>query len=201
MSYPVACAICHAMNGNKTEAYHTLDCINEFHNLYETEIITQSNSSSMTEGDVCSDELFLIDLYRQTMGWLTFLLYNIFYQLNIFHDTMPVQDLPEEFNLKAKGSYATIGLQLMKFAYGSDRSIDLSLNESKQFFNDLMHTEIDELLEVAAVASAAANKPRRGGGGERRSSLRRTIGRRVSVSNEMVAEVQRRMAQINVQQE
>ena len=182
MSYPVACAICHAMNGNKLEAYHILDCINEFYNFYEIEIITRRNS------DDC-DELFLINLYRETLGWLTFMLYNVFYQMNILHDTMPLQDLSSELNLKAKGSYAIIGLQLMKFAYGSDHpSKGLSLKECKQFFNDIMHTKIDELL-------AAANK-RRGGGtnGKRRSSVLRTTGRRVSVSNEMVAEVQRRMS-------
>ena len=181
MSYPVACSICHAMNGNKLEAYHILDCINEFYNFYEIEIITRRNS------DDC-DELFLINLYRETLGWLTFMLYNVFYQMNILHDTMPLQDLSSELNLKAKGSYAIIGLQLMKFAYGSDHpSKGLSLKECKQFFNDIMHTKIDELL---------AAKKRRGGGtnGKRRSSLLRTTGRRVSVSNEMVAEVQRRMS-------
>jgi hypothetical protein len=196
MCYPVACAICHAMNGNKTEAYHILDCINEFYDLYETEILTRMYSGD--DVDKTDRELSLIDLYRQTMGWLTFMLYNVFYQLNIFHDTMPVQDLSEEFNTKAKGSYATIGLKLMKFAYGSDRPKGISLDESKQFFNELIHTEIDELLEVAA-ADAAANKRRRGG--ERRSSLLRMTGRRVSVSNEIVAEVQRRMSQLNVQEE
>ena len=187
MSYPVACAICHAMNGNKLEAYHILDCINEFYNFYEIEIITRRNS------DDC-DELFLINLYRETLGWLTFMLYNVFYQMNILHDTMPLQDLSSELNLKAKGSYAIIGLQLMKFAYGSDRptSKSLSLIECKQFFNDIMHTKIDELLDLAA-ADTAANKRRRGGG-KRRSSVLRTTGRRVSVSNEMVAEVQRRMS-------
>ena len=192
MSYPVACSICHAMNGNKLEAYHILDCINEFYNFYEIEIITRRNS------DDC-DELFLINLYRETLGWLTFMLYNVFYQMNILHDTMPLQDLSSELNLKAKGSYAIIGLQLMKFAYGSDHpSKGLSLKECKQFFNDIMHTKIDELLDVAAAAAAAAaaSNKRRGGGtnGKRRSSVLRTTGRRVSVSNEMVAEVQRRMS-------
>ncbi|OEU12842.1 hypothetical protein FRACYDRAFT_219508 [Fragilariopsis cylindrus CCMP1102] len=59
-----------------------------------------------------------------------------------------------------------------------------------------MHTKIDELLDVAAAAAAAAANKCRGGGtnGKRRSSLLRTTGRRVSVSNEMVAEVQRRMS-------
>lgn len=186
MSYPVACAICHAMNGNKVEAYRIVDCINEFYHLYEIEIITKRKP------DDC-DALFLINLYRETLGWLTFMLYNVFYQMHILHDTMPLQDLSSEFNLKAKGSYAITGLQLMKFAYGSDRpSKGLSLKECKQFFNAIMHTKIDELLDVAAAAAAAANKRRGGGDSKRRSSLLRTTGRRVSVSNEMVAEVQRR---------
>lgn len=133
----------------------------------------------------------MIDLYRLTLGWASFMVYTVFYQLNIFHDTMPVQDLSLEHNSRAKGSYASVGLKLMKFAYGSDRPTNLSLEESKEFFTTLMTNEIEELLAIAA--DAASKRPR--GGNRRRSSLLRMTGRRVSVSEEIIAEVHRRMSQ------
>merc|ERR1712161_28831 len=131
------------------------------------------------------DEAFMIDLYRSTLGWAGFVAYIVFYQLNIFNDTMPVQELSMEQKSKVKGRYASVSLKLMKFAYGSDRRVDLSLEESKAFFNDLLTTEIEELIAITAAA-APCNR--------RRSSMLRTTGKRVSVSEEMIAEVQRRMS-------
>jgi len=215
LCYPIACAICHAMNGHKLEAYHILDCINEFWNHYESDLIDMRNGSSSSssideeaeevvvaaveaaDDDDSGGEAFMIDLYRLTLGWTSFMIYNAFYQLNLFHDTMPVQDLSLEHNSRAKGSYASVALKLMKFAHGSDRPTGLSLEKSKAFFNDLMTTEMDELLAIAAAA-ASKQHPRNKG---RRSSMLRTTGKRVSVSEEMIAEVQRRMSSQHLQTE
>jgi len=180
--YPIACAIVHAMNGNKLEAYHILDCINEFWNHYESYII---DMKGINDAD---DEAFMIDLYRSTLGWAGSIAYVVFYQLNIFNDTMPVQELSSEQKSEVKGRYASVSLKLMKFAYGSDRRVDLSLEESKAFFNDLLTTEIEELIAITAATAAAAPCNRR------RSSMLRTTGKRVSVSEEVIAEVQRRMS-------
>jgi len=196
MSFPIACAICHAMNGQKDAAYHIVDCIHEFWNHYESYVLEMKKAGTYTvfdenmkSGSNGDEDAFMTELYRTTLGYASFYLYNVFYQLNIFHDTMPVQDLSSEFVSRAKGSYASIGLQLMKFAFGSDRDdADLTLEESKSFFNDLITSEIEKLL---GVATAAASKPHR----PRRSSMLRMTEKRVSVSEEIITQVQRRMSQ------
>ena len=100
---------------------------------------------------------------------------------------MPVQDLSVEHNSKARGA-----------AYGSDRRTNVTLEESKTFFHKLLINELRELLAVAAEAAAAAaaaastQNPRTS---KCRSSLMLCMtGKRVSVSEEIIAQVQRRMS-------
>ena len=83
--YPIACAICHAMNGNKNEAYHIVDCITEFWNHYESYIFIERKKKKSDDGiDNNEDETFMIDLYRMTLGITGSMIYLVFYQLNIF---------------------------------------------------------------------------------------------------------------------
>jgi len=71
---------------------------------------------SIKSGVYGDEDAYIIELYRTTLGYASFYLYNVFYQLNIFHDTIPVQDLSSEFASRAKGSYASIGLRLIRYS-------------------------------------------------------------------------------------
>ena len=202
--FPIACAICHAMNGNRAKAYHILETIEQFWDCYEEASLQHDPTTDMTK------------LYKQMLGWSTFMLYNVFYQLNIFHDVMPLDQVSAELDTQAKGTYAKIGLELMQVVYGDDNSdhnntpaaasstSSSSYPECKELFHTVMTTKMEELLAVGAAVKTDEEAQRKFS--RRRSSLfraasRRPGGRRVSVSEEIVANVQRRMSALQEQQQ
>ena len=193
--FPMACAICHAMNGNRAKAYHILETIEQFWDCYEEASLQHDPTTDLTT------------LYKQMLGWSTFMLYTVFYQLNIFHDMMPLDQVSAELDTQAKGTYARIGLELMQAVYGDDSSdhnhnptvsstSSLSYPECKELFHTVMTTKMEELLAVGAAVKTDEEAHRKFS--RRRSSLfraaSRPAGRRVSVSEEIVANVQRRMS-------
>ena len=162
ISYPIACALCHAMNGNRKAAYHLMECITEFWEAYEAIIVNRGKK----------DESSMADIHRQALGWAAYFIYGVFYQLNLFSDTLPMEDLSPEDQARARGAYAFVGLRLMQIAYGSD-SKQRSLSDSKALLSELMGNQIESLLDVASVATMKRNCPRQ-------SSMLRLAERRVS---------------------
>jgi thiamine kinase-like enzyme len=160
--YPLACAICHAMNGNQGAAYHLLDCTVEFWEAYEDILVQQGGKDKYT----------LANIYRQAMGWASFFLYNVFHELDLFGDTMPTEDLSMEDVARTRGAWSSLGLQFMQVAYGSNRE-QLSLDEYKGLYMKLVTSQIDNMLTLAAKRECVPRK-------NRRSSLLRSSGKRIS---------------------
>merc|ERR1712072_329060 len=149
MSYPIVCALCHAMHGDNEAAFHLMNCVTEFWEAYEAAVINRGGK----------DESFMADVYRQALGWVAFFVYNVMYQMNVFHDTLPVEDLSPEDEARARGAYAFVGLRLMQMAYGTACK-QRSLSDSKALFSELMTSQIESLLAASAPTLKCSN-PRR----------------------------------------
>lgn len=94
------------------------------------------------------------------------------YQLGLFGETLPMEDLSPEDVARARGAYGFTGLRFLQIAYGSDRE-ERSLSDSKALISDLITSQIESLLAAASAATTKSSRPRR-------SSMLRRSGRRVS---------------------
>ncbi|KAG7340760.1 phosphotransferase enzyme family protein [Nitzschia inconspicua] len=165
--YPLACAICHAMNGNKESAYHLLECTNEFWKVYEEILSTRGGK----------DTNALANIFRQALGWASYFLYNGFNQLDLFVDTMPIHDLAPDDIARTRGAWSSLGLRLMHIAYGSNRQ-QLSLVDYKILYNNLVTEQIEVMLGFAYERDGPSRRLRR-------SSTLRASGKRISDAMDM----------------
>jgi hypothetical protein len=57
--WPIVCALCHAVQGHKAEAYDIIEAMNEFWDAYAKAMVEKGGK----------DEEFLLKTYRSAMGW------------------------------------------------------------------------------------------------------------------------------------
>ncbi len=158
-AWPIACALTHAAYGRKDVAYDLLSCCTEFWDAY-AKIFAEEGGK---------DEDFMKKTFRSSMGWNAKYLFIAFYQLGLLIDNLPTEGLSEEMTVGAKGSIGLTGIKFMEYAFGG-KDPDLSLDELRAQFHDIVQQEIESLLD-----KASKYKPR-----PRRASVLRETGRRVS---------------------
>jgi len=158
-SWPIACALTHAAHGHKDAAYDLLDCCIEFWDEYAKIFVEQGRK----------DEEFMNKTFRSSMGWNAKYTFIAFYLLGLLSDNLPTADLSEEMAIRGKGSLGLTGLEFMEYAFGN-KEPDLTLDELRSHYRDIVVREIEGLLEAASKYKI---RPRR-------ASVLRATGRRVS---------------------
>ena len=172
MSFPTACALCLAVQGHKDEAMHLVDCAAQFWDTYAKTLSERTNNKK--------DEAELCTIYRAAMAAMgSFLLFNL-YMLGVLMDTLPLEGVPGDEADKARASIGIVGMKLLLVGFGETTTIPStkgdenqtpnleSLDGLKEFYQNLMNNQIDEL-----VLANRRTKPRR-------ASFLRSLHRRVS---------------------
>ena len=155
-TWPVACIVAHAINGNKHSSESILDCLS---------LLWTEYASALKELGQ-KDEERLCTIYRSVIGQLGGHMFFAYFSLGIAMDALPL-----EGNLvsiaTARESLGYLGLKCMMLGFGKN-NVDLSLQSLHSMFSALMKEEINHLL------------PCRPSRRRMRSSMLRASGRRVS---------------------
>lgn len=158
-SFPIACAIHHALHGRKKVAHDLLSCCVEVWDAYAKVMVEQGGK----------DEAFLERAFRMSMGFNGFRSVTVFYLMDlVLMEDLP-RDLSHEMMLKRKGSVGLVGLKLMEYGF-ANKEAGLTLDELRDRFRSIVEDEIE-----VCVGAASHSKPR-----PRRASTLRASGRRVS---------------------
>jgi len=171
-AWAIACALCHAVQGHKQEAYHILDVMTRFWEKYETALREKGDKG---------DE-YLLDAYKGCLGSCFLYLHVAYYMLVINAEDLPLEGVAENVAGQAKGAMGATGLKMGEVAY-LDKHSDFDLTQIKAFFEDTVRNEIDSLL---------ARRPSHQREAGRRPSdalLMEQAARRVSLSSEGRASV------------
>jgi hypothetical protein len=169
-AWPLACALCHAVQGHKSEAYHLVDCVIQFWDDYAKVLVEKGGK----------DEAYLTDTFRQALGGCAGYMLGVFYMLGLLTEHLPLEGVPVDEAGKAKAAIGVIGIKFSKIAYLGDKA-DLNLVQLRARFNEEITAEIESLLEITAGRRGA---PRRG-------SVLRLTGRCVSDASAMDEAVRR----------
>jgi hypothetical protein len=157
--WPICCAMCHAVQGHKAEAYDIIKAMNEFWDAYAKAMVEKGGK----------DEEFLLKTYRSTLGWAGMMIFPVAYLMGIFREFLPLESVPEAEGSQAMAAFGVVGLKFMRLAFG-DYETDLTMDELRGRFNDTIGNEIETLLDVTAARRV---RPRR-------ASVLRAQGRRIS---------------------
>jgi hypothetical protein len=157
--WPICCALCHAVQGHKVEAYDIIEAMNEFWDAYAKAMVEKGGK----------DKEFLLKTYRSALGWAGMMIFPVAYLMGIFRDVLPLEGVPEAEGSQAIGAFGVVGLKFMRWGFG-DYETDLTMDELRGRFNDTIGNEIESLLEVTAARRV---RPRR-------ASVLRAQGRRIS---------------------
>ena len=157
-SFPICCAMAHAVQGHKTEALNILDNLIAFWDAY-ADILTKKGK----------DADYVRDAYINSFGWNAFFILAAYYMFRLQIEHLPLEGVSEEDQGKVFGSFGYIGVKLFAMGF-ADFGKDLSMEELSAFYKDLVTGEIEELAEVGSKRHA---RPRR-------ASVLRSTGRRVS---------------------
>jgi hypothetical protein len=166
--WPIACALCHAVQGHKEEAYGLIHAVEAFWESYAIML--------MEEGG--KDEEFMARALRSTFAWTAFFLTGVVYMLGIFQDALPIEGVSSHAASQAVGTIGALGLLLLQYGVG-DKDPELNYTELMSVYKTLLKTEIENMLEVAKASHKFSR---------RRSSMLRQAGRRVSVSDVVLLE-------------
>ena len=157
--WPVGCALMHAAHGHKDAAYDLLDFCVEFWGAYAKVVVEQGRK----------DEEFMTKMFRSSLGWNGKYLFIAFYILGPTSDNLPKEGLSEEMVVRGMGAIGLTGLEFMEYSFGK-KEPDLSLEELRSRFRDIIAREVEGLLEASSKYRV---RPRR-------SSALRETGCRVS---------------------
>jgi hypothetical protein len=158
-AWPLACALCHAVQGHKSEAYHLVDCVIQFWDDYVKVLVEKGGK----------DEAYFANTFRQALGSCSSFMLGVFYMLGLMTENLPLEGVPADEAGKAKSAIGLIGLKFARIQYMGDMA-DLNLEELRAWFKEAITAQIESLLMIPAGRRSA---PRRG------SVLRKT-GRRIS---------------------
>ena len=183
MSFPIACALCLAVQGHKEQALHLTECAQSFWDTYAQTLMENGKS----------DETDLCRTYRVALGAMgAFQLFHL-YMLGLLMDTLPLEGVPGKEADKARAAIGVVGMKLLLLSYdetnpslaslpSSEETANLDTLEGlKSYYQNLMNNQIDEL-----VLFNHRLKPRR-------ASFLRTLRRRVSDAS-TVEEATRRLS-------
>lgn len=140
--FPLACALCHAMQGHRVEAYALFDSVKDFWDIYAGVLVEEGGKN----------EAEMIEVFRCNLTWTAFFMTPIFYLLDIFTDVMPLDGLSEASVKSIKGIYAKVGLELMQYGCGG-KEPDLDLQGLRNVFRSIVCEEIEILLSVRSKRS------------------------------------------------
>jgi len=157
--WPICCAIAHAAQGHKVEAYDIMLSMYEFWDAYAAVMVEHGRK----------DQEFLRKTYRGCMGWASIMIYQCVYLMGIFVDVLPLGSLPEDDRDRAMRSIGLVGLKLMRYGFGNYEP-DLSLEGLRARYKEIIECEISVLSKFASTRRA---RPRR-------MSTLRAAGRSVS---------------------
>jgi hypothetical protein len=157
-SFPICCAMAHAVQGHKAEALNILDNLIAFWDAYE-KILTKKGK----------DADYVRDAYINSFGWNGNFILAVHYMFRMMTEYLPLEGVSEEDQGKVFGSFGYIGVKLFAMGF-ADFGNGLSMDELSAFYKDLVTGEIDELAEIGSKRRA---RPRR-------ASVLRSSGRRVS---------------------
>lgn len=156
-SFPLACALANAVNGNKHAAHDILQFLDATWEEYE---MAMKVKGGRTDEDMHSNFCHgLVQGSQYLFG---------FYGLGVFMDLLPIEGGNKDDLTQVKESVGILGLKTMQL--GTTRSSpDLTLKEVKSKYKELVDEQVEYLLTV--------NKDCRM---TRRSSRLRQSGRRIS---------------------
>lgn len=106
--WPVVCALYHAAHGQKEAAYDCLSCCIKFWDEYSQIMVEKGGK----------DKAFLIKDFCSSMGFCSFYLFIVFYEIGLLIENLPMDQLSPELVTKTKGAIGLLGLKLME--YGVD---------------------------------------------------------------------------------
>jgi hypothetical protein len=158
--FPMACLLAHAINGDEASSKSILE-------FFDTLWQTYSASINLENKD-----LSLVDLYRQTIGFLGVML-QTYSGMGIHMDYLPLEEGNVEDLTKVKESLGVLALECYEIGWLC-RPGDATVEELRTRFSDAIQKEMDHL----APAPMSETEPRRPSA--RRSSILRTTGCRVS---------------------
>lgn len=138
-AWPVACIMCHAVQGHKAEAYHILDTCMRFWDEYVKVLVVKGGK----------DEDYLVDAFKGALGGHFLYLLFGFYALGINKEDLPIEGVPDDLAAEAKGAMGLAGLKTGEVAYLGKHS-EYNLEELKGFFRGTVVTEIEKLLKLSA---------------------------------------------------
>ena len=155
-TFPVACIIAHAMNGNRVASEHILTCMDLLWTAYSSTLIHAGNKH-------ISDLPFI---YRSVMGQLGCFLFTVYYNFGAQVEFLPLEG--DQMKL-VRESMGFLGLTFMMIGFDPNNA-DASLEDLLFLFHNAMEKEINMHIPVQS------SRP------FRRSSLLRESGTRVSDS-------------------
>jgi len=211
LAWPLSCAFAHAAAGRAKQAYHLLETTIEFWSSYRDAVLAEAIGEDKNKTSICTadatlgsstethsnqiihDEGFLRSQFRSTMGFASKYLVLAYYlfQINIQH--LPFDDTDDlvpkdKIKSKTMASIGYVGLRLGEYGFLPESTEpDLTLEQLRRRYSDIVESEIKELLRFHERAAEAArvgrtNHPLRR---RRRSSMLRASGRRISDAGAM----------------
>jgi len=160
MSYPIMCQIVHALNGH-TDSVESINAfIIAFLDNYE---------ERMAEAGKSPEEIS--DIMRYVVGWCGCFLFQVFYRLQAFMDTLPVNS--EEDRELVRDSTGVLGLKLTRLCYDDDFfAKGGSAMDVRQKFMSLVEEEMTGTSQSRLASERRMQS--------RKSSMLRVNNRRVS---------------------
>jgi hypothetical protein len=138
--FPIICALCHAVQGHRVEAYAILDSLDLFWDTYTKAMVAGSK-----------DETYLQCTFRNSLGLCGLFMFFPFYVLKMFQDMAPLQGVPEADSKQAICSSGFIGLKFMEYGFGEIEP-DLTLEELRNCYKELIHGEVESMLVVSTAS-------------------------------------------------
>ena len=138
IAYPLVYAFLHAAAGHKDEAFHILDCCDQFFDSYAKAAV-----------EVCGkDQEFLNKHFRSSLGWIAGFNTIVVYCTGVM-ESLAMEGFPDEARTKAKASAGYNGFRFAEIGF-LDENPDLTLEELRALFTKIVSDEINELLSQAS---------------------------------------------------
>ena len=139
-AWPISCALCHAIQGNKDAAYSCLKSVESFLDAYVEVLKSEGNK----------DEMYLGKMLRNSLGWCGYYQWTGFYLLKILADALPLHGISaDEVVAQAKASLGLVGLEFYQFGFDSTTEPNLTYDELRVRHNEIIVSEIEKLLKVS----------------------------------------------------
>jgi hypothetical protein len=154
--FPIACALAHAVNGDKENSDNIVQFLENFWEAYEASINQDGK------------DLSLVDIYRQVLAGLGIMLL-VYSGVGVHCEYLPVEEGNEKYMIEVKLSLGVLALECFEMGYRGKLE-GATLGELRKHFKDAIQTEIDLLSPTVQPRKISF----------RRSSVLRTTKKRVS---------------------